>query len=96
MTQKLKEKIEDAFQNIKDVNAQQTFGYVTEEINAAIDGAKAAVHEHIDDFQRANSAADMVSDVLLERARKSAYSTLYIVFLFLGGVAAGYGIHYLF
>jgi len=97
MSQELKKRIEGAFQNIKDTAARSSLADMRGNISAAVDGARASVNEHIDDFQRANAKVDPVADRLLTKAKESEYSVLWIAFLFLSGVGAGFGLHhYLF
>lgn len=93
MSQELKENIESAFQHVKDVASKSSLADMRKNVSDAIDGAKAAANEHIDEFQHLNSKADPVADRLLEKAKESKYSALYIAFVFALGAVCGFSIH---
>ena len=96
MTQELKKRIEETFQHVADVANHSSLGNLRDNISGAIEGAKNAAAEHIDDFQRANAKVDPFADRLLDKAKRSEYSLLYIAFFFVSGMGAGFGLHYLF
>jgi len=92
MAQELKDKINDTFQYVKDVASHSSLADIRKNVSDAIDGAKDLANEHIDEFQSLNSKVDPIADRLLEKAKESKYSPLYIAFLFMTGIAVGFGI----
>jgi len=93
MSQELKKNIESALQHVKDIASQSSLADLRANVTAAIDGAKVAANDHIDEFQRLNSKADPVADRLLDKAKESKYSALYIAFVFALGAVGGFWLH---
>lgn len=92
MTQKLKEKIDETFRYVAERANSSSIADLRSNVSEAIAGAKNAAAEHIDEFERLNSKVDPVADEFLQKAKDSKFSFLYIAFLFVTGMAVGFGI----